>query len=55
MAGDADGAHMDVKPFARRLAQSLLSAVTSERPAEVMRHLCIPAIGRIKARAKDDC
>jgi len=34
MAGDADGTHMDVKPLARRLAQSLLSAVTSEHPAE---------------------
>jgi hypothetical protein len=55
MAGDADGAHMDAKPLAQRLARSLLSAATSEYPAEVMRHLCIPAIGRIKARAVDDC
>jgi hypothetical protein len=54
MAGDADGAHMDAKPFARRLARSLLSAVTSEYSAEVMRDLCIAAIGRIEARAKDD-
>jgi hypothetical protein len=54
MAGKADGAHMDAKPFARRRAQSLLSAVTSEYSAEVTRHLCIAAIGRIEARAKDD-
>jgi hypothetical protein len=54
MAGKADGAHMDAKPFARRRAQSLLSGVTSEYPIEVTRHLCIAAIGRIEARAKDD-
>jgi len=45
---------LTVRTWTRSRLRDACSAVTSEHPAEVMRHLCIPAIGRIKARAKDD-